>query len=532
MDQVSPFPWPDEPGRRAPKRWSLTSRILAVNLFALLMLAGGIIYLDSYRERLIEQRREQVQTTTMLIADAVGEAFDGGATQDVAMLAARLGRTADARLRIYDPSGRLIVDSWSLGPPTFRLRNPAAEPWRKHVARFLDRLVEFLGSAAPMPDYVEPSPDRRQAWPEAEMARQGRVVDALRRAPDRTIIISVAAPIAGSGGSVVHAAVDTRDITRVVRSERLTSFLIFLGVLALSVLLSWFLARTIVLPLQRLSLAAQRVRLGRAREVRIPRFTKRRDEIGQLARALSDMTQALRNRMDAIESFAADVAHEIKNPLASLRSAAESISIVKDEALKAQLLDVILDDVGRIDRLITDIAQASRLDAELSRISFATVDLGQMTETLVHLIERVGLPRGIQIAYARPEPGTALVQGDEGRLGQGVRNLVDNAISFSPDDGVVRLTITHGDNEVLLRVEDDGPGVPLENMQDIFKRFYSVRPSDENFGKHSGLGLAIARTIVEAHDGTIVVENRMHDGEIVGARFTVRLPAAQGMDMV
>jgi len=245
-----------------------------------------------------------------------------------------------------------------------------------------------------------------------------------------------------------------------------------------------------------------------------------------LARALSDMTQALRHRMDATEAFAADVAHEIKNPLASLRSAVETFESVKDPALQAQLLELIRDDVNRIDRLITDIADVSRLDAELSRTRFEPVDLGQMAATMVRLIERAGLPRGVRIAYARPEPGAAIVLGDESRLSQVVRNLLDNAVSFSPDDGVVRMTVMHAGKRVMLRVDDDGPGIPSGMHEEIFKRFYSERPEGESFGKHSGLGLAIARAIVEAHDGTIKALNREANGEVLGARFVMTLPAA------
>lgn len=507
------------------KRFSLTQRILAVNLFALAMLAGGVLYLDSFRDRLLEQRRVQIETSAQLMADALAEAMkvDGG--WEAVQLAARFGDKTSARLRIYDGGGALIADSWRVTGPTFQLRDPNAEPWRKHVARFLDRVIEFVGSAERLPRYDNLLGAVRRDWPEAELAARGKVSTRLRRAPDRTVIVSAAAPISGSA-NVLHVTMNTRDITRVVREERFTSFLIFLGVLALSLLLSSFLARTIVRPLRRLSIAAQRVRLGRAREVTVPRFNKRRDEIGTLARALSDMTHALRDRIDATESFAADVAHEIKNPLASLRSAVESMELVKDEALRAQLLEVVRDDVNRIDRLITDIADASRLDAELSRTRFERIDLGQMVATLVKLTERAGLPRGVRIAYARPEPGTAIVLGDDSRIGQVVRNLVDNAVSFSPDDGIVRLTVMCAGQRVMLRVDDDGPGIPAGMHEQIFKRFYSERPAIESFGKHSGLGLAIAKAIVEAHDGNISALNREQGGKVVGARFIVTLPTA------
>lgn len=525
---VSPRNSPEPDRLTWSKRFSLTQRILAVNLFALIMLAGSVLYLDSFRDRLLEQRQGQARVGAVLMADALSVAARHGGAAEFRALAARLGFTTRSRLRIYDRDGALTMDSWSLTGPTFRLRDPTQEPWRKDAARFLDRIIEFVGSAPRYPRYVEPARDRRQAWAEAQAAADvgpHTAFVALRRAPDRTIIVNAAAPLARSG-NVLMVTIDTRDITRVVREERLTSFLIFLGVLALSLLVSSFLARTIVRPLRRLSIAAQRVRLGRAREVTVPRFARRRDEIGTLARAISDMTQALRHRMDATESFAADVAHEIKNPLASLRSAVEAFENVKDPALQTQLMEVIRDDIHRVDRLITDIADVSRLDGELARTRFEPVDLGQMAATLVRLVERAGLPRGVRIAYARPEPGTAIASGDESRLGQVIRNLLDNAISFTPDEGVVRITVMRAGARVMLRVDDDGPGIPAGMHDDIFKRFYSERPAAESFGKHSGLGLAIARAIVEAHDGTIRAINREQDGAVVGARFVVTLPVA------
>lgn len=502
------------------RRWSLGQRIMAVNLFALLMLAGSVFYLDSFRGRLLEQRRVQTATGATLMADALAAAPD----DRIVPLVGRFGKTTRARLRIFAVDGQLVADSWTLTGPTYQLRDPATEPWQKHVARFLDRVIERVGAAPRLPRFAEPAAARRDAWPEAVAAMGGETVVVMRRAPDRTPIASAAAPI--GNGRVLLVTSNARDITRVVRDERLSSFLVFLGVLILSLLLSAFLARTIVRPLRRLSIAAQRVRLGRAREVTVPRLPKRRDEIGMLARALSDMTQALRQRIDATEAFAADVAHELKNPLASLRSAVETLGNIRDDGLREQLMDVIRDDVMRIDRLITDISQISRLDGELSRTRFAPVDLGAMTATLIRLEERSGLPRDVQIAYARPEPGTAMVMGDESRLSQVVRNLVDNALSFSPDGGLVRIAVAPAEDRVLLRVEDQGPGVPPENRQDIFKRFYSARPEGEDFGKHSGLGLAIARAVVEAHDGTIEVSDREQDGQVIGARFTVSLPAA------
>ena len=515
----------DDTQLRWSRGWSLTARILAVNMFAVLMLAGGIIYLDSFRERMLERRAEEAGVAADLMAAAVSERMLQAPNRLAPMLE-RFGKTTDARLRIYDRQGARVLDSWALTGPTFTLRDPNAEPLRKDVARFLDRMIEGAVGARQFESFAEPAPDVRRAWPEAEaaLARQA-VATTIRFAPDRTIVITAAAPLAD--GNVLHMTIDARDVTRGVRDERLTLFVIFLGVLLLSLLLSSFLARTIVRPLRRLAIAAQRVRLGRAREVTIPRFQKRRDEIGALSRTLSDMTAALRARIDATEAFAADVAHEIKNPLASLRSAVDAMGNVKDPELSARLLTVVRDDVQRIDRLISDISDASRLDAELSRVRFERIDLGVMLATLMSIYETQPATAGVTLAFARPQFGSAVVNGDGSRLAQVARNLIDNAISFSPSGGLVQVTVARVGERVLMRVDDDGPGLPPEGINRIFERFYSERPEGEAFGKHSGLGLAIAKAIVEAHDGTIAAENRIERDEVKGARFTVSLPATQ-----
>jgi two-component system sensor histidine kinase ChvG len=254
----------------------------------------------------------------------------------------------------------------------------------------------------------------------------------------------------------------------------------------------------------------------------VPRLPERRDEIGLLARALSDMSQALRNRIDATEAFAADVTHELKNPLASLRSAVDSLERVDDPALRKRLLDVVRHDVARLDRLIVDIAEVSRLDAELSRARFETVDLGQLIESMVDPWERRAAERDVRIAFARPRVGTAVVLGEEGRIARAIDNIVDNAISFSPEGGLVEIAAAHIESEVRVSVEDEGPGVPEAARAEIFRRFHSLRPENEEFGRHSGLGLAIAKATVEGHDGIIAVEDR-GDGR-PGARFVLSFP--------
>jgi two-component system sensor histidine kinase ChvG len=271
-----------------------------------------------------------------------------------------------------------------------------------------------------------------------------------------------------------------------------------------------------------LAIAAHRVRLGRSREVVVPRLPERRDEIGALARALSDMSTALRGQIDATEAFAADVAHELKNPLASLRSAVDTLGQIERPDLRARLMAVVLDDVARIDRLITDISDASRLDAELSRTRFESVDAAAMTAGLVEAYRISGLPRDLSITMASAS-GPAMVEGDPARLAQVFRNLIDNALSFSPDGGRVKLTADGKDGEVRLSVTDEGPGVPAENRRDVFTRFYSQRPEAEDFGRHSGLGLSIVASIVAAHGGRIEVTDPPFGK---GAAFIVTLPAA------
>ena len=518
-DPARPDAGGDEPDLRLSwtRGLSLTNRILAVNALALALLAGGFFYLDSFRVQLLDRRAEEVAGQARL----AGEAFAAVPPGARAALLAKLGRTSRLRLRLYADAGTPPIDSWRYGPATYRLRDPAREPWVRRAARGLDRAVGWVAGARPLPPFAEPRVDRAQAWPEVgQAARRGEPVVAVRQAPDLTPVVSAAVPVAGG---VLLGTANARDVTRTVRDERLRLGLVLLAVLLVSLLLSLFLARTIVRPLRRLAIAAQRVRLGRAREVRVPRLPSRRDEIGTLARALSDMTGALRQRIDNTEAFAADVTHELKNPLASLRSAVESLERVHDPALRSQLLTVVRDDVARLDRLVVDIAETARLDAELSRARFEVIDVGAMVGPLVPVWMARGAKRDVRLAWARPRAGAAQVAGEPARLERAFGNLVDNALSFSPPGGLVEVGATRAGPEVQVHVEDEGPGVAPDARGRIFERFHTDRPETAEFGRHSGLGLSIARAIVEGHGGTIEVGERA-DGR-GGARFTVRLPA-------
>ena len=499
-------------------RWSLAHRILAVNVLTLLLVALSTLYLDVFRNRLSKERVRQtrIETTTMAVAlSHVPEA------RWQAMLAAA-GQTSKNRFRLYAADGSLLIDSWADSGPTYTLRDPSTQGWTKGAARALDRGFNAIVGAPKLDDYAEPKVDRLQAWPEAVQAlRSGEDATAVRNAPDLTPVISAAVPI---GDKVLMVTDNDRAFTRTVRSQRALILGAMTVVLLVSLILSSFLARTIVRPLRRLALAAHRVRLGRSREVKVPRLPSRSDEIGLLARAVSDMSQSLRQRIDNIEAFAADVTHELKNPLASMRSAMDGLARVEDPAIREKLMGIARDDVRRLDRLINDIGEAARTDAELARALFEPIDLGSLIEQLVASWETRREKGDARIAFARPRKDTAVVMGKDDRLERAINAIIDNAVSFSPPGGLVEIAAARVGDEVRIRIDDEGPGVPPEAREAIFGRFHSDRPGEENFGRHSGLGLAIAQAIVRGHDGDIEVQDR--DDAPSGARFTIRLPAA------
>ena len=511
------------------RRFSLTARILLFNVIALGLLTVSLFYLDTYRRQLLDERFLRAQSEAEIAADALAVASPEGRRDQLAAIGVR----QHMRLRVYDRQGAILADSFALAPPSYTLVDPTHQPFLPRAARLLDRVMDRVLGAARIPAYREPSADRATAWPEVAEARTaGATIVRQRYAPDRTPVITAATPL-GHEGATLLTTQNVPDITQSVRDARQTLAIIVGVAMLVSVLLSLFLARTIVQPLRILVRAAVRVRLGRDRAVVVPRLPDRGDEIGLLARAISDMTAALRLRIDAVERFAADVAHEIKNPLASLRSALESLEKVEDPALRRQLADIAAHDVRRLDRLVTEIADASRIDAELSRATFEPVDLAALADAIVTAraarnanareARRGALPCTVRTHHADPMP--AIVWGHAPRLERVLENLLDNAVSFSPPGGAVTLAIASTDSRVIAEVIDEGPGIPAEARERVFERFHSLRPDDEAFGSHSGLGLAIARTIVEAHDGTLTVHDRT-DGKR-GARLVVDLPAPQ-----
>jgi two-component system sensor histidine kinase ChvG len=499
-------------------RWTLAHRILALNLLTVLLVVLSTLYLDVFRNHLSRERVRQTRIEATAVALAIDEA---GQDKRQAILAT-VSRATGTRMRLFGYDGHLVTDSWTVTGPTYELKDPRTQDWTKPIARALDRGFNALVLARPLDEFVEPANDRLEAWPEAVRAQSGgQPVTFVRNAPDLTPVISAAVPVKSG---VLLATINDRAFTRTVRQQRAIILGAMAVVIAVSVLLSRFLARTIVRPLRSLALAAHRVRLGRSREVSVPRLPDRKDEIGLLARAVADMSQSLIQRIDNIGAFAADVAHELKNPLASLRSAVDGLEQVQDPELREKLRAIIRDDVARLDRLISDISEAARTDAELARATFELVDLGALIEHLVASWETRRETGDARLAYARPRKDTAVVMGRPDRLARAIDAIIDNAVSFSPAKGLVEIAVTRVGEEVRIRIDDEGPGVPPEAREAIFNRFHTVRRQTDDFGRHSGLGLAIAQAIVNGHDGEIDVQDR--DDAPSGARFTIRLPAA------
>lgn len=504
---------------RWPWRISLTARILAVNVIAFALLAGSLFYIDSYRRELFAERFRLARTEAEITAAALTDLSPA----EQRRLLATIGTTQNLRLRLYDREGSLVADSFALAPPSYAFVDPQHEPWLDKAARVIDRAMDFVVGAPPIPNYRDPAQPDARNWPEiAEALKKGSTVTRRRAAPDRTPVINAATRV-GDGGDALLATRNARDITQYVREARQTLAIIVGGALAISILLSLFLARTIVDPLRTLVRAAVRVRLGRDRKVIVPRLPERRDEIGLLARAISDMTTALRERIDAVGSFAADVAHELKNPLASLRNSLENLDRVTDPQLRKQLLAIASDDVRRIDFLITEIADASRIDAELSRTTFEPVDMLRLVLALVAERDTRGANGSCRVIVSRSGDGDMVVPGDAARLERVLHNLLDNAVSFSDPGAAIEIELSQAENRILVAVSDQGPGIPEDARNKVFERFHSLRPAGEAFGQHSGLGLAIARTIVEAHFGRLSATSRL-DGR-PGARIELTLPA-------
>ncbi|PZA10975.1 histidine kinase [Rhodopseudomonas palustris] len=548
---------------------SLTRRILSLNLAGLLALSTSILYLSQFRAGLIDARAQSLLVQAEIIAGAIaasatvetntitidpdrlldlkpGESYgppDEYAVLDfpinperVAPVLRRLISPTKTRARIYDRDGVLILDSRSLygrgDVMRFELPPPTAEK-PGIVERAMIAIRTWL-NRGDLPLYRELGPENGNGYQEVAQSLKGQKSSMVRINDRGEVIVSVSVPVQRFRAIYGSLMLSTQgdDIDQMVTAERLAILKIFGLAAAVMFVLSVLLASTIAGPVRRLADAAERVRRRIRARVEIPDFTKRRDEIGHLSGALRDMTDSLYNRIEAIERFAADVSHELKNPLTSLRSAVETLPLAKTDSSRARLLSVIEHDVKRLDRLISDISDASRLDAELQRQDAAQVDLRRLltTLTLVANETRLGHNALVEVKFDGPAADQFTVPGHDSRLGQVISNLLSNAQSFSREGGKVRILCRRRKTEIEIIVEDEGPGIRDDALEKIFERFYTDRPH-QGFGQNSGLGLSISKQIVEAHGGKIWAENRAgprgKDGEptVAGARFIVRLPA-------
>ncbi|WP_340110429.1 stimulus-sensing domain-containing protein [Pikeienuella sp. HZG-20] len=525
---------------------SLSRRIVAFNLIGLGLLVVGVLYLNQFRSGLIDQRTQSLETQGRIIAVAIAEAAGVGPSGTrfdpvrANVVLKRLVEPTGVRAQIYDRAGRLSGDTHNLlrgagQIETHALPPPGQTAWEDPlsiVERVYRRVVRFFGGSPPL--YKETALEGLAQEEEVFTALRGGVARWERVNSEDELIVSVTVPIQRFKAvlGVLVLSTEGGDIDDIVRAERMAILQVFVVALLISLALSVLLANTIAKPIRRLAAAAeaggaQDARPINPQRIRFPDLTARTDEIGYLSSALRRMTEALYDRIDAIESFAADVAHEFKNPLTSLRSAVETLRIAKTPEMQSRLLDVIQSDVRRLDRLVTDISNASRLDAELTREEMESFDLADLIREVAGMNEADAAARSARIEVE--EMAEALpVKGLEGRIGQVLQNLIGNSLSFAPPGGVVRISAERRAASVRVTVEDDGPGVPDASLRTIFERFYSERPDHEAFGDHSGLGLSISRQIIEAHGGTIWAENIRPYGAPkappAGARFVFELP--------
>ena len=514
---------------------ALTWRILGFNALALLILIAGVILVQVNGRGLVEERLGGVQQQASIVASTLAAYATDDETKtlrvgDAEPLLRQLIAPTRLRARLYLLGGNLAIDTRNLLARNVvqRAELPALDTSGR-IQSWVKRLYDGIMGVRPfaqLEPYYEGGEDGR-VYREVQSALTGVTATAERVDYQNKLVLSVAVPVQGVRAiyGVLLVSTEGGDIDDILRQERASLIEVFIVALLVMLFSSLYLAGTIAEPVKRLAAAADRVRSGAGGRSDIPNFPERTDEIGDLADSLRSMTGGLYDRIDAIESFAADVAHELKNPLTSLASAVEMFSRAKDQESRARLLGIVRGDIKRIDRLITDISDASRLDAELSRETKEPVILSRLLSTIIEIYRRTD--SGVEFVLNDQLPAGANVLGRDERLGQVFRNLIDNAASFSPPHGKVTVTAVRNDIVARITVEDEGPGIPPDNLESIFERFYTERPG-ENFGRNSGLGLSIARQIIDGTGGRIYAENRGPDNtQGAGARLIVELPLAQ-----
>lgn len=528
---------------------TLTRMIFLANLFGLIILIIGALTLNQFSRGLIDAKIDNLNSQAQLITNLLGDQASGLGTTAVLdeEAALRIMRRLDvpdkARIRLYDKSSNLIADSELLDDsvevgtldPVITDDTPeiSTEVWWVQLQNWIDMRVNDL------PVFKRHRESKQRRLPrDIKTALLGDTVSGEQYEGDN-LIVSVAIPVKRVQEVLGAVVFETSDVDTILASQRRGLTPIILIAIMASILSSLALTLFVALPIRRLARAAEQVRRSSDKRDAIPDLSSRSDEIGDLSLVLRDMTAGLYNRIDDIANFAADVAHEIKNPLTSLRSATDTLLIAKTDEQRGKLVDIIQKDVERMDRLITDISKASRMDAALAKEPSEPLDVDKFLSDMSDFYTQTRRETGVPVVYMEPptpsdnegELKPVIVRALETSFGQVLRNLIDNALTFSPKDGEpsVRISATRGEGKerglAIVTVDDDGPGIPEDELESIFTRFYTNRPKGAAFGNHSGLGLAISRQIMNAHQGTIVASNRKNDkGEIEGGRFTLRLP--------
>ncbi len=511
--------------------------IFASNLAGLAILIIGAMVLNEMRAGFVVSKKQdmvlQAQVFTNLVAEAATTpepALDEDLTRETLRT---LNLPETVRAKIYLPDGSIVGDSFFLSDRVDIEELPAIkEPGR--LSRIGASLSDWAGEVfGPLMPRRTSDAVRTQSFEEELAAALAGDEAASQRFSDRgQRIISVSVPIQRVSAVVGVLTLEASDIDEIIRAER-AALIPFIGVAVLvAFITSFLLTMGIARPLRRLSVAADRIGSGASDRFNVPALASRKDEIGNLARSMQGMTAALLERIEANEAFAADVAHELKNPLTSIRSAVETAELVQDDsAARERLREVIAQDVKRLDRLITDISNASRLEAEMTRVPNEQMDIARFVRDISQTYDAVTSDgRNVTVTFRDATMGARLlVRGREGPLGQVIRNLIDNARSFSPEGGVVSVTLEQANDGpqtlARIKVEDQGPGIPPDKLETIFNRFYTDRPKGTAFGNNSGLGLSIVKQIITTHRGKVWAENISGTGKEGGARFVVDLPA-------
>ncbi|MEQ1609337.1 MAG: ATP-binding protein [Hyphomonadaceae bacterium] len=509
--------------------------ILASNLAGLVILIAGALVLNEFRSSLVNARKASLSEMTQLISSFITDnaTFDDPAMLNIVKLSDQLKSiplTSATRIRVHDPQGELVADTMLLKDeielrdlPAIREPSPFERAWLDFV-RLANRTFETVSAAG-----RQPIAEARSLEEEVAMALGGNAGFSERFGDQAERLLSVTMPITKVARVVGSITVETSDVTQIIADERAALVPLIIVAVLVAIITATLLTLGIARPLRNLARASDKVRTGATERLDLGKLHDRKDEIGDLARAMEAMTEALYVRIQENERFAADVAHELKNPLTSIRSAVETSQVVQDPAVRDRMRDVIARDVVRLDRLISDISNLSRLEAEIVREKLVPVNMARLLEDIVSIYADTKTEAEARVTLAA-QPGDYSVMGREGPLAQVIRNLIENARSFSPPNGLVTVTLSRLTSPrgpaVRVTVEDEGPGVPPDKLEKIFQRFYTDRPRGAKFGNNSGLGLSIVRQITETHRGAVWAENRMIDGKIAGARFIVDLPPA------